>query len=213
MNRGLLLRYLRYLLLKDSAVRAGETGAVFVGGPVLGGLDVHSDSVLLAHLLVSVLRVGDELLASRVHHRIEIFQRNLAQEIRDIVVHFHRLEYAVAAHEFQAHRLEDRAATRAICGLRLHFTFLAQAQRLDEAGLELKPRGSGLHQGPGLNGAGFRLGQLALDGNQIPLIGQLDFDGDFTHLERVRHSSRRRKRSMKARIHPTASDKVRAETL
>jgi hypothetical protein len=30
--------------------------------------------------------------------------------------------------------------------------------------------------------AGFRLGQFAMRGNQVSLVGQLDFDNAFTHV-------------------------------
>lgn len=146
-----------------------------------GGGRPRCESILLAHLLVPMLRVGDEFSASWVHDEVQVFQWNLAQEVRHIVVNFHHLKYAVAAPKSQAHWLEDRAAANAIRGLRLHFAFLVQAQRLDEAGLEVKPRSSGVHQRLSFHSAGFRPRQFATDGNQVSLVGQLDCDDDFTH--------------------------------
>ena len=43
----------------------------------------------------------------------------------------------------------------------------------------------GFYQRLGFHEAGFRLGQFATGGNQVPLIGQLDFDEDFTHMQTV----------------------------
>ncbi len=56
---------------------------------------VHGDSIHLAHLLVPVLRVGDELAVLGVHH----------------------VEVPVAALDFQSHRLIDGAFFGAVGGL------------------------------------------------------------------------------------------------
>src|SRR6266542_5073696 len=42
-------------------------------------------SVLLGPLFVAVLGVGDEFLAFRIDDEVEVFQRNLAEQIGDVV--------------------------------------------------------------------------------------------------------------------------------
>src|SRR2546422_1950062 len=45
------------------------------------GAGLRIDSVLLGHLFVAVLRVGDQFLAFRIDDEVEVFQRNLAEKI------------------------------------------------------------------------------------------------------------------------------------
>ena len=68
-----------------SFVRAGTRAhpALFGGGRP------RCESILLAHLLVPMLRVGDELSGSWIHDEVQVFQWNLAQEVGHIVVNFH----------------------------------------------------------------------------------------------------------------------------
>jgi hypothetical protein len=54
-------------------------------------------SVLLAHLLVAVFGVGDELAVLGVHHKVEIFEGNLAKEVGHALTDVHHVEVAVAA--------------------------------------------------------------------------------------------------------------------
>ena len=78
---------------------------------------VHGDSIHLAHLLVPVLRVGDELAVLGVHHEVEILQRNLAEQVRHVLADVHHVEVPVAALDFQSHRLIDGAFFGAVGGL------------------------------------------------------------------------------------------------
>ena len=53
----------------------------------------------------AVLGIADQLPAPRVHHQVEILQRNLADKHRDVVGHLQDVDRAIAALDRQPHRL------------------------------------------------------------------------------------------------------------
>ena len=55
-----------------------------------------SYSILFRHPLAAVGRVADQRATLRIHHEIELLQRHLADQDRNIVSHFHHVELASA---------------------------------------------------------------------------------------------------------------------
>ncbi len=57
---------------------------------------ICSSRMLLRHLFIAVLRVGDELLAFGVHHQVEVFEGNLSEQVGYVVVHLHDFKGAIS---------------------------------------------------------------------------------------------------------------------
>ena len=55
---------------------------VYSNSPSRGGLFKRQESELVGKLAVFVFRVGNQFLMAAVHHPIQIFQRNLADNVR-----------------------------------------------------------------------------------------------------------------------------------
>ena len=94
-------------------------------------------SVFLGHLFVAVFRVGNKLAALRVHYEVEVFQWNLAEQIRHILVNVHYVKSAASPLDLQPGWLEYSALPDAVGGAGMDFVNSLQTERLDNAGLEI----------------------------------------------------------------------------
>jgi hypothetical protein len=151
-------------------------------------------------LLVTVLRIRNELLAFGVHHEIQILQRNLSQEVRHVVIYFHDLEGPIAAHEFKTHGREDCPAANPVGGLRVHLGFFVQPERFNQTGLEVEPGRASVHEHYCFNGLGFSLEELPPFQLRLEVVRQSDFGHNFSHARSIFHSNRAVKlRKMKPR--------------
>ena len=127
-------------------------------------------SVFLAHLLVTVLGIGDQSPVPGVHNEVEIFQGNLAELTGDVFTNIHHIEIAVVALDFQTHRFINSALLGAVRGLRNNRAHFFQPQRPDDAGFQIQPRGPGVREGFGFTTRGFVLESLrccALKSNRL----------------------------------------------
>lgn len=132
-----------------------------------------------------MLGIGDEFAVLGVHHEVEVFEGNLAQQIRHVLANVHHVELTVAPLQIQAHGFINGTLLRPVGGLGDDFVQLLQAERFDDAGLEVEAGCAGVHERLDFHRAGLGLGELALGQDDVALIGQLEFDDDFSHVRKV----------------------------
>ena len=113
------------------------------GGPRLPSLSL----VHFEHVFSAVRGIAGKLPAPRIDHQVEIFQRNLAHQHRDVVRHLQDVDRAIAALDRQPYRLVFIGLTNALARGDALRSPLIQSQLADQSRGQRKDRGPRVDQG------------------------------------------------------------------
>ena len=140
------------------------------------------ESVIVEQDAVFVFGIGDEAAAFGIDHPVHCFQRNLADDVRQIVRELDDVEPAGAPLNFQFHDRKDAAGFPAIGhGMRCSPANLPQAELSDDRGFQIQPRGAGIHQRLGFNTAGRFTTFAGRQQRDVAPVLKFDVSDDFAH--------------------------------